>query len=76
MRTEIQELVDRGLVVVCAHSGEAIKGVLWADEHHGVFCRFALDAEGKKIPNLPKRCALTELVLRDIKVVPLVSDER
>lgn len=76
MPIDFRELIRRGLKVVCAHTGERITHVRWADEQFGLVCRLPKDTEGNRILDKSSAAALSELVIRPIPIVPKDEDER
>lgn len=76
MPIDFRELIRRGLKVVCAHTGERITDVRWADEQFSLVCRLAKDTEGNSILDKSSGTALSELVIRPILIVPKGEDER
>lgn len=75
MPIDFRELRKRRLKVVCAHTGERIRQVRWADEEFGLVCRVPEDKNGKRILDMSNAVALSELVIRPILIVPKADDE-
>lgn len=76
MPIDFRELMRRGLKVVCAHTGERITHVRWADEEWGLVCRLPEDTEGNRILDKSSGAVLSELVIRPILIVPKDEDGR
>ena len=76
MPIDYRELRKGRLKVVCAHTGERITNVRWADEEFGLVCRVPGGQNGDRILDKSNLCAVSELVMRPILIVPKAADER